>query len=164
MMNEEGPRAASAAAARHETPAQRSDRNWNELLQELRVTQTGVQILTGFLLTVAFQNRFSDLDRYQVRLYLVVLLLSLLTTGLIVAPVPLHRMAFGRHRKQEVVAYADRLARLGLITLALVLTGTAMLICDVVVSRESGRAAGVAILLMLALLWWFIPRMLVNRR
>src|SRR3712207_4786869 len=81
---------------RHETPAERSDRNWNGLLQELRVTQTGVQILTGFLLTLPFQERFEDLDGYQRTLYLVLVLLAILTTGLITAPVSLHRILFGK--------------------------------------------------------------------
>lgn len=53
------------AKQRDETPAERSDRNWHELLQELRVMQTGVQVLTGFLLTLPFQARFTDLDSYQ---------------------------------------------------------------------------------------------------
>jgi len=61
---------------RNETQAERLDRNWNEILQELRVVQTGTQILTGFLLTVAFQQRFEDLDRFQVTVYLVLVALA----------------------------------------------------------------------------------------
>ena len=48
---------------RDESVNERMDRNWNEILQELRVTQTGTQILTGFLLAIAFQPKFADLDR-----------------------------------------------------------------------------------------------------
>jgi hypothetical protein len=58
-------------AGRDETPEERSDRNWNEILQELRVTQTGTQILTGFLLTLAFQPKFAELDGFQRTVYLV---------------------------------------------------------------------------------------------
>ena len=43
--------------------SERLTRNLNELLQELRVTQTGVQILTGFLLTLPFTDRFTDARR-----------------------------------------------------------------------------------------------------
>ncbi|MBK5250221.1 MAG: sodium:proton antiporter, partial [Actinomycetales bacterium] len=67
-------------AERHETPAERSDRNWDELMQELRVTQTGTQILTGFLLTLPFQQRFTDLRPDQVRVYLVLVALAVLAT------------------------------------------------------------------------------------
>ena len=56
---------------RNETPAERLDRNWSELLQELRVTQTGIQILTGFLLILPFQARFLDLDPALVAVFLV---------------------------------------------------------------------------------------------
>ena len=56
---------ADPADGRDETVDERMDRNWNEMLQELRVTQTGTQILTGFLLAIAFQNRFAELDRFQ---------------------------------------------------------------------------------------------------
>ncbi len=45
---------------RDETEAQRLDRNWSSLLQELRVAQTGVQLLTGFLLILPFQPRFTS--------------------------------------------------------------------------------------------------------
>jgi hypothetical protein len=142
---------------RDESPDQRSDRNWNELLQELRVTQTGVQILTGFLLTLPFQQRFTDLDDYQRNLFLVLVLLAVLTTALIVAPVSLHRIMFGKHLKRELVASADRLARSGLVTLALTIAGVAMLVFDVVVGRTAGWVVGIAVLVLLAICWLAYP-------
>jgi Family of unknown function (DUF6328) len=142
---------------RHETPEERSDRNWNELLQELRVTQTGVQILTGFLLTLPFQERFEDLDGYQRTLYLVLVLLAVLTTGLITAPVSLHRILFGRRLKRELVTSADRFARSGLLTLALTIAGAAMLVFDVVVGRTAGWVVGAAVLVLLAVFWLVYP-------
>jgi uncharacterized protein DUF6328 len=74
------------------------DRNWNELLQELRVTQTGLQILTGFLVTLPFQQRFSGLGSRQVLLYLVTLEVAIVATVLVLAPASLHRLLF---RQQE---------------------------------------------------------------
>ncbi|MDP3207746.1 MAG: DUF6328 family protein, partial [Rhodoglobus sp.] len=53
-----------------ETAKERRERRWSELLQELRVIQTGTQILTGFLLTIAFTERFQSLDSYQTTTYL----------------------------------------------------------------------------------------------
>ena len=79
---------------RDETETERLDRNWGELLQELRVLETGTQILTGFLLTVAFQQKFSQLNAGQVTLYLVLVSLSALATMLVLAPVSLHRTLF----------------------------------------------------------------------
>ena len=64
----------------------RLSRNWNEILQKLRVTQTGSQILTGFLLTLPFQQRFSDLDTFQVSVYLVLVVVATLTTVVSLTP------------------------------------------------------------------------------
>ena len=143
--------------SRRETETERMDRNWNELLQELRVTQTGVQILTGFLLTLPFQQRFEDLDDYQRDLFLVLVLLAVLTTALIVAPVSLHRILFRKHLKGEVVDAGNRLARAGLVALALTITGVAMLVFDVVVGRTAGLAVGAGSLAVLAVFWLVLP-------
>jgi hypothetical protein len=148
---------------RNETPLERSDRNWVELLQELRVMQTGVQILTGFLLTLPFQQRFLDLDAYQRMAYLVLVVLSLLTTGLLVSPVALHRALFRKQLKREVVTYGDRLTRASLMMLSLVVTGTAVLIFDVVVGRTAGVVVGVTALVVLLGLWLVLPEV-VRRR
>ncbi|WP_169166067.1 DUF6328 family protein [Cellulomonas taurus] len=142
---------------RRETVDERMDRNWNELLQELRVAQTGVQILTGFLLTVPFQSRFTELDGYQRSVCLVLVVLAITATALIVAPVSLHRVLFRRHRKESLVAHADRLAQAGLAALALVLGGSALLLFDIVLGRAAGVVAGATVLLVLAVLWVVVP-------
>src|SRR3954452_4229427 len=83
---------------RHETEAQRLDRNWSSLLQELRVAQTGVQLLTGFLLILPFQQRFSQLDTVMHGVFLVTFGCSIGSTVLLVAPAAMHRVLFRRHR------------------------------------------------------------------
>ena len=85
---------ALAGSGRNETREEQLDRNWMELIQELRVLQTGVQILAGFLLTLPFQQRFQTLDRFQVTLYLVNVGLAALTTAFILLPVSVHRRLF----------------------------------------------------------------------
>src|SRR3954463_14666690 len=115
-------------ASRNETETERMDRNWNELLQELRVTQTGVQILTGFLLTLPFQQRFTQLDDFQVTVFCVAVLLSATATALIVAPVSYHRLLFRRRRKALLVRSADRLARAGLAILAAAVSVVVLLV------------------------------------
>ena len=100
---------------RDESPAERLDRNWSELLQELRVTQTGIQILSGFLLTLPFQSRFDDLSPWLVAIFLTAVVLGTLTTGVIVAPVTAHRLLFRRHAKDVLVMAGDRMAKAGLI-------------------------------------------------
>ncbi len=149
--------------SRHETFAERADRNWDELVQELRVTQTGAQILVGFLLTVPFQQRFATLDDYQRVLYLVLVGLAVLATTLIVTPVSLHRMLFRHRLKRELVDSGTAFARAGLVVLALVLAGVPMLLFDVVVSRVAGIVALVVVALLLVACWWVTPH-LVERR
>ncbi|MFD6134288.1 DUF6328 family protein [Isoptericola sp. NPDC056618] len=149
---------------RPETPEQRSDRNWNELLQELRVMQTGVQILTGFLLILPFQSRFGDLDDYQRTVYLVLVLVCVATTGLLVAPVALHRALFRKHLKRSVVTGGDMMARAGLVLLAVALAGTAELVFDVVLGRTAGIVVGAASAVVLLGLWAVVPAFVRHRR
>jgi hypothetical protein len=138
-----------SADGRNETLDERMDRNWNEMLQELRVTQTGTQILTGFLLASAFQNRFAELDRFQQGVYLVLVLAAVLTTVLGLAPVNLHRVLFRQHAKKLIVDVAHILLRLTLGGVGLVLVGTVLLIFDVVLDRRSAliAAAGTGVVL-----------------
>jgi hypothetical protein len=146
-----------AAAARHETEAERTDRNWSELLQELRVVQTGVQLLTAFLLSLPFQQRFATLSAGQRWLYLVVVVLSVAATGLLVAPVSIHRAVFRRREKEALVEIASRVAQAGLALLALAVTGVVTLIFDVVENSTAGVAAGGGTLVALAVLWAVVP-------
>jgi hypothetical protein len=133
------------------------DRNWNELLQELRVAQTGTQILTGFLLTIPFSNRFTDLTPGQERLYLAVLIGSVVATGLNVAPVAYHRILFRRRKRRWLVAAANLAARAALLMLALDSAGVVLLVFDVVLGRTAAVISGLAVLLFLLGLWGAVP-------
>src|SRR5881227_2301560 len=99
---------------RNETPTERLDRNWTDLLQELRVVQTGVQLLTGFLLTLPFQQKFSRLTDTERGVYLFAVATSIIATGFLQAPVSLHRALFRKHRRKETVLAAHKLAIVGI--------------------------------------------------
>ena len=136
------------------TPSRRTlSRNWDELLQEIRVTQTGVQILTGFLLTVPFSSRFPDLTSFQRWTYLTVLGGSVLTTGLVVAPVAFHRVLFRRRRRELLVESGNRFAIAGLGTLGLTVSGVVLLVVDIVIGTPAALACGGSTLLALTVLW-----------
>jgi hypothetical protein len=137
-----------------ETPDQTLDRNWSELLQELRVTQTGVQLLSGFLLTLPFQQRFTSLAPGQRHLYLAAVAASALATLLLVAPVPMHRLLFRQHERASMVAAAHWCALLGAGFLGVSLVTVTALVFDVVVggsaaSVTAGIVAGAALALWL---------------
>jgi Family of unknown function (DUF6328) len=138
------------ADGRNETLNERMDRNWNELLQELRVTQTGTQIFTGFLLTIAFQNRFSELSTFQVRVYLVLVVAAVFTTALGLAPVNLHRGLFREGAKMTIVQTAHIIMRITLAGVAIMLIGTVLLIFDLVIGRRAAfSVAGVTLLVVI---------------
>lgn len=140
-----------------EGPEERITRNWNELLQELRVLQTGVQILTGFLLTVPFSPRFPDLADHQQTIYLVVLVGSVITTSLIIAPVSFHRILFRRRQRPWLVTASHACARAGLAGFAVTSALVVLLVFDVVLSFGAGVVAAVGVLVLFVSLWAGLP-------
>jgi hypothetical protein len=142
---------------RNETPVERLDRNWSDLLQELRVLQTGVQLLTGLLLTAAFQQRFTELSEYQRVVYLCAVALTTLSTAFLIAPVALHRVLFRQHARSSLVAAGQRCALAGLATLALAVTGVVQLIFSVVAGTAAGATAAGIALVAFGALWSVIP-------
>lgn len=134
-------------------------RNWFELLQELRVMQTGVQILTGFLLTVPFTERFTQLDDRQRWIYLGVLIGSVLTTLVLVAPVSFHRMLFRQRERDWLVLAAQVCSRAALIGLGVVSCGVLLLVFDVVVGLAPAIVVTSVVAGAFVLVWVGIPVM-----
>jgi tellurite resistance protein TehA-like permease len=148
---------------RNETREEQLDRNWGELLQELRVLQTGVQILAGFLLTLPFQDRFEDLDDFQVTLYLVNVVIATLTTACILLPVSVHRRLFRQRLKETLVSSADSITKIALGGVGMLSVGTAALVFDVTAGRAAGLTAGGILLAVLLVMLIYVPLRL-NRR
>ncbi|RJT79912.1 sodium:proton antiporter [Arthrobacter cheniae] len=148
---------------RGESINQRLDRNWQEMLQELRVMQTGIQILTGFLLTLPFQSRFTELDDVQVAVYLCLVCLSALITALVLTSVNLHRVLFGLRVKATLVRHTGAMIRTTIALVGLVLAGTAWLIFDLVLNRAAGLTVAGSVLVLVLLLWVAYP-LAVRRR
>ena len=144
-------------ADRDETEAERLDRNWSSLLQELRVAQTGVQLLTGFLLTLPFQQRFTQLDSTMRTVYLITVACSIGSTVLLVAPVGMHRVLFRRHRLDAIVSASHGYAVAGLLLLGVALSGVAVVIFDTVLGRTGGWIAGGCTLIALTTFWFLMP-------
>jgi len=143
-----------------ETESERVERNWDEILQELRVTQTGTQILLGFLLTIPFQAGFADIDAGQITVYLTLVVVAALATVFALAPVALHRALFRRGAKPELVLAAHLLMRLALGAISLALSGTVYLIFTVVIGDVAALVAGGSTLVLTALLWAVLPSFL----
>lgn len=140
-----------------ESPVERIDRNWEELLQELRVSQTGVQILTGFLLTMPFQPSFRTLSDFERGAYLWAISTSIIATSLLIAPVAMHRALFRRRRKDSLVHAGHRISQLGLGFLAAAIIGVVTLVFSLVFNGAAGLAAGLVASAMFLGLWVVLP-------
>lgn len=163
MVNPEYETEEAGQDTRQESPDQRHDRNWMELIQELRVLQTGVQILAGFLLTLPFQQRFRELDDLQVTLYLVNVMVASLTTALILLPVSVHRRLFRQHLKKTLVNSADTITKFALTGVGILTVGSATLVFDVAAGRNAALTAGGVIALVLLIMLVLIPILLRQR-
>ena len=164
----EGPGSPAPDAAwdreqRNETALERLDRNWVDLLQELRVIQTGVQLLTGFLLILPFQARFEQLTLFQQNVYLLTLAAAVIATGFLIAPVSLHRFLFRQHARRITVDVAHRLAQIGLSLLALAMIGVVLLIFDLVLGLTGGLIAAGSVAVVLIGLWVVLPLAIRDR-
>jgi hypothetical protein len=151
------PPAEQRSPDRHETEAERLDRNYSELLQELRVAQAGVQILFAFLLSLAFTQRFAEVSSLQRTVYVITLLLSAGAAALLIAPVAFHRMVFRRRQKDDLVEVSSRLAIGGLIALFLAMVGAVLLILDVVLGNALAGVLTAVVAVWFVLLWFVLP-------
>jgi Family of unknown function (DUF6328) len=134
-------------ASRNETALERCDRNLVELLQEVRVVQTGVQVLFAFLLTAPLAPRFPQLSEFQRLTYFVTLLAAGGAAILLIAPTAYHRILFRLGDKEHLVAVANRFTLAGLSAVAVCMTGAVLLVTDLmfddiaIVAATAGLAA-----------------------
>ena len=156
-MNDYGP------DGRNESPQEKADRKWGDILQELRVMQTGVQLLAGFLLTLPFQDKFDGLEEYQRDFYLGLVVLAGVTTALVLTPVAAHRTLSGRQVKDKLVRAAGRVASLALGGVAQLVVGITTFIFDVVVDATWATIIGALMGLVLLGLLVVFPRRLVHQ-
>lgn len=145
------------ADGRDETSTERADRNWAEVLQELRVMQTGSQILAGFLLALAFQPGFADLTPGQRALYLALVVLAALSAIAALAPVALHRVLFRRLAKPQVVAYGHVCLVASLVTAGLLVIGVVAFVFLVVLGASAAVVAAAVLAALVIVLWVIAP-------
>ena len=145
------------ARARGESPDEVLDRNVNEVLQEMRVAITGVQVLFAFLLTLPFQSRFSELTTFGTTVYAVTMISVAGATVCLVAPVSFHRMLFRQQQKAAIVAYADRALVIGLLLLLVGISSAVLLVLDVVLGRWPAVTTCAVIAGLGLVTWYLLP-------
>ncbi|MFD4506833.1 DUF6328 family protein [Streptomyces sp. NPDC058457] len=142
---------------RDETEEERADRMWSDLIQEVRVAQTGVQILFGFLLTVVFQQKYAELADVDKTIYIVTVVLGASATGALIGPVSLHRLVSGRRVKPQAVRLASRLTSVGLFLLLATMTASLVLILRVATGGTAVTWAVTAVLVWYLVCWYGLP-------
>ena len=142
---------------RDESEAERLDRNYGELLQEMRVLQAGMQILFAFLLTIAFQQRFASVTDFQRNVYLATLVAASLATACIIGPVPFHRVVFRRGMKDDLIKAASRYVSAGLALLFVSMTGAVLLVFDFLLDRTLAVSITAGLALVYVVLWLVLP-------
>ncbi len=146
-----------------ENPRERVNRRWNEILQETRVAQTGIQILFGFLLSVAFTQRFEKLGDFDHRVYVITVVLGAAAIGALIAPVALHRFLSGSQMKDEVVAIAGRFMVCGMVLLALTIGCTLLLLLHTVLTDLLAEILVGTVMAWFAAAWFVLPLVLKKR-
>jgi Family of unknown function (DUF6328) len=146
-------------SGRRETEEERADRNLSDLLQELRVALPGVQVLFAFLLTVPFTQRFDELTGFEEKLYFGVLICVALATVLLTAPTVGHRILFRRQQKEYLVTVANNLALVGLLLLAIAISGTVALISNFLFGTATAIVSTLILAGAFAGFWYLGPIM-----
>ncbi|MFE1881651.1 DUF6328 family protein [Streptomyces diastatochromogenes] len=142
---------------RDESEEERADRMWGELIQEVRVAQTGVQILFGFLLTVVFQPKFARLPDADQVIYIVTVVLGACATGALIGPVSLHRLVAGRRVKPQAVRLAARMTFVGLVLLLATMASSLLLILRVATQDAYVPWLVAAVVVWYLVCWYALP-------
>jgi hypothetical protein len=140
-----------------EDAGQRLDRHWNEILQELRLAQTGTQILFAFLLTIAYQSGFQAADQFTHHVYAGTLTASAIAVALFLAPVSFHRMVYRQGLRDRLVPISHHLVGAGLVFLIAAIGGGVLLALDAVLSRQAALTILAGVLLCFILFWYALP-------
>jgi hypothetical protein len=128
-----------------------------ELLQEVRVAQTGTQILFAFLLGVPFTQRFGEVTSFQQTVYFGTLLAAAVASALLIAPSAYHRILFRQKEKQFVIEASNVLIIVGLAFVALAMSGVILLITDLLYNETTTAIVTAAIVLVFVVLWYVVP-------
>jgi hypothetical protein len=141
---------------RNETELERVDRNLNELLGELRVVGTGVQVLFAFLLIVPFSAGWHELARGERYVYLAILLVTAAASALLIAPTSLHRLIFRQGDKLYLITTANRMAIAGIVLLGTAMCGILTLLTGFLFGWAAGAGVAVGAVTFFGYLWFGI--------
>ena len=142
---------------REEAENERLDRELMELVNELRVALTGVQVLFAFLLTVPFTQRWAKVTEFQKQTYFVTLIAATLSVLLLIAPTARHRLLFRQHDKEALLKASNLYSVAGLGALAMAMTGAVLLITDLLYRDTTVTLVVVPLAVLFVAMWFVLP-------
>jgi len=146
-----------AEGDRDESPPERLDRNTVELLNELRIAGTGIQVMFAFLLILPFNRGWTRTDSFQRTVYFITLLVVALAAFLLMAPPIHHRLLFRHGEKPFLIRTGNIMAIAGMICLGVGFVGILVLIADYVVGGAAPVIVGVLAAAIIVVLWFMVP-------
>lgn len=158
---EAGAESSTTGDDRDETPTERLDRQFEDILQELRVSQAGVQILFAFLLGIAFTTVFAEIAEWQRDVYIATLIATVLASVLFVGPVSYHRIVFRQKMRESLVRASNVMAIAGLVALMLAMVGSVLLVVSVVLGSTWAGWITAIVAVVFIVVWYVLP--LVHR-
>ena len=140
-----------------ESEKERLDRNFQELLQGLRVALPGVQVLFAFLLVVPFQQGYADVTEFQQKVYFGTLLCTAIASACLIAPPVRHRLLFRQGVKDWILFNSNSVVQVGFVFLAIAICGAIVLISDYIYDSTAAVLATGVVGILLAWLWFISP-------
>jgi magnesium-transporting ATPase (P-type) len=135
----------------------RLNREFAEILYEVRTVILGVQVFFAFLVRVPFSQGFSSISTSQEYVFYATLVCTTLSAALLMAPAPHHRLLWRQHHKEERIELANRLIVAGLSFLALSMVGSVFLITELVFGGVVAVVSTVGVGLVFLWLWYGQP-------
>jgi hypothetical protein len=142
---------------RNETPTEQLDRQFQDILQELRVSQAGVQILFAFLLGIAFTPAFPEIDDWQRDVYIATFIVTLLAAVCFIGPASYHRIVFRQKMREHLVTASNIMAIIGIFFLMLAMIGSVLLVVSVVLGPVWATWATTGVAIVFVVVWYVLP-------
>jgi VIT1/CCC1 family predicted Fe2+/Mn2+ transporter len=140
-----------------ETEKERLDRNFQELLQGLRVALPGVQVLFAFLLILPFQQGYVKVTDFQEKVYFATLLCTTIASACLIAPPVRHRVLFRQGVKDWILFDSNKVVTVGFVFLAVAISGAVLLISDFIYDSAAAVIATSLTAIVLVWLWFASP-------
>ncbi len=144
------------------------DEQFRALLEGLRTTLPGIQLITAFLLTLPLYDKFADLSTAERGAYYTAFVTALISSLLLMAPSSHQRVRASddgsvARRSPRHLAVAVRLTVAGSVLFGVALTAVAYLVSSIVLGTPVAIAVTVVVAAVGLWSWFYIPMVTFSR-